>query len=638
MATTLFTLIGKVMIETQDAVKGLGDTTSKAEKSESKISAAFKKIGLAAAAAFSVDKIKDFGLACIETAAEAGAMESQFTQVFGDLEKSASTNLGKIAKNTGIVENRMKGSYTKIAAFAKTTGMETADALSLADRAMMAVADSAAFYDRTLEETTESLQSFLKGNFENDSALGLSCTETTRNTAANKLYGKSFKDLSESQKQLTLLQMVEDANKTSGALGQASRESDTWSNQLGNLKQSWADLQQKLGEPILGTAIQLVKRMADGVSDLTQKFKDGKNPVEGLMEKAREFGDWCKDIGEYASTTFKPAIERISDAFSDLKEELQPLIDKFTEYVESGEATEDITNVVKDAIDALTEIVIDVVDNLEKFAKWCKDNEETVEDIAIVIGALAGAWLAVNTAMTAYTTITTIAAAVTTVLTSPILAIVAAVGLVCAAIALWIKHWDDIKLATKMVCEEIKWWFEDVKDSVGEIADNIKDKFETAIEKIKGFFDFKAKLPDIELPHFNISPSGWQIGDLLEGSIPELGIEWYAKGAVLNEPTAFGINPASGNIMAGGEAGAEAVAPISTLQKYVKDAVDASNVDVANRISEGFNKLLAFLQQYIPELANMQIVMDSGAMVAELAPAMDAALGKMATKTGRMVL
>ena len=64
---------------------------------------------------------------------------------------------------------------------------------------------------------TESLQSFLKGNFENDAALGLSCTETTRNTAANALYGKSFKDLSEAEKQLTLLQMVEDANKASGA-------------------------------------------------------------------------------------------------------------------------------------------------------------------------------------------------------------------------------------------------------------------------------------------------------------------------------------------------------------------------------------------------------------------------------------
>ena len=86
---------------------------------------------------------------------------------FGDMESQASKSLQTIADNTGIAENRMKGSYTQIAAFAKTTGLDTSDALSLADRAMVAVADSAAFYDRSLEETTESLQSFLKGNYEN---------------------------------------------------------------------------------------------------------------------------------------------------------------------------------------------------------------------------------------------------------------------------------------------------------------------------------------------------------------------------------------------------------------------------------------------------------------------------------------
>ena len=137
---------------------------------------------------------------------------------------------------------------------------------------MVAVADSAAFYDRTLEDTTESLQSFLKGNYENDSALGLSCTEVTRNEAANRLYGKSFKDLSEAQKQLTLLQMVEDANKASGALGQAARESDTWTNQTGNLKQAWTDFQSVLGQNVLPLAVGIVKKMADAVQSVSDKM------------------------------------------------------------------------------------------------------------------------------------------------------------------------------------------------------------------------------------------------------------------------------------------------------------------------------------------------------------------------------
>lgn len=286
----LFKLFGTIAITNADANEAIDDTTDKAEESEGKISSAFKKIGTAVAGAFAVDKIKDFGLNCINAAADASAASSQFTQVFGNMEGKASKSLKGIADNTGIQVNRMKGSYTQIAAFAKTTGMDTKDALGLADRAMVAVADSAAFYDRSLEETTESLQSFLKGNYENDSALGLSCTETTRNAAANALYGKSFKDLSESQKQLTLLQMVEDANKASGALGQAARESDTWTNQTGNLQQAWTDFQAELGKNVLPTAVEVVKGLASAVSKLSdnmpaivQTFKDWSPLIAGVV-------------------------------------------------------------------------------------------------------------------------------------------------------------------------------------------------------------------------------------------------------------------------------------------------------------------------------------------------------------------
>jgi hypothetical protein len=104
--------------------------------------------------------------------------------------------------------------------------------------ALRAAADSAAYYDRSIEDTTKTLQSFLKGNYENDAALGLSATETTRNAKAMQLYGKSFKNLSEAQKQITLLEMVKEANALSGAMGQAAREADGWANVTGNLSEA----------------------------------------------------------------------------------------------------------------------------------------------------------------------------------------------------------------------------------------------------------------------------------------------------------------------------------------------------------------------------------------------------------------
>lgn len=159
----LFKLLGKIVINGQDARTEIDETTGKASSASDGISGSFKKIGMAVATYFTVDAIKDFGLGCIQAAADAQAMESQFSQVFGNLEGNASKSLSNIASEAGISENRMKGSFTKIAAFAKTTGMDTESALGLSERAMIAVADSAAFYDRSLEDTTESLQSFLKG-------------------------------------------------------------------------------------------------------------------------------------------------------------------------------------------------------------------------------------------------------------------------------------------------------------------------------------------------------------------------------------------------------------------------------------------------------------------------------------------
>ena len=260
---------GRIRINTEINTRGLRHGEVDIRRSMSRISDAAKKMAAVIASAFAVGKIAQFGKKALDAASDFEAMEAQFSQVFGELEEVAAKSLSNIESQTGIVEERMKSSYTKIAAFAKTAGMDTASSMNLANRAMVAVADSAAFYDRSLEETTESLQSFLKGNYENDAALGLSATEFTRNAAANKLYGKSFIELSESQKQLTLLQMVEDANKLSGAMGQAARESDTWTNQIGNLKQAWTNLMANIGRLVLPVATKAVKLISNVINSLS---------------------------------------------------------------------------------------------------------------------------------------------------------------------------------------------------------------------------------------------------------------------------------------------------------------------------------------------------------------------------------
>lgn len=63
--------------------------------------------------------------------------------------------------------------------------------------------------------------------------------------------------------------MVKDANKLSGAMGQAKREADGWENVTGNLKESWKQLMAVVGQPALKLASAAVKKLTDGIQQLT---------------------------------------------------------------------------------------------------------------------------------------------------------------------------------------------------------------------------------------------------------------------------------------------------------------------------------------------------------------------------------
>lgn len=88
-----------------------------------------------------------------------------------------------------------------------------------------------------------------------------------------------------------------------------------------------------------------------------------------------------------------------------------------------------------------------------------------------------------------------------------------------------------------------------------------------AIERIKSCFRFSWSLPSLKLPHISIS-GGFSINP---PSAPKFGISWYKDGGILNGATIFGAM--GGNLLGGGEAGAEAVLPLSELWKQMTEIV-----------------------------------------------------------------
>lgn len=172
--------------------------------------------------------------------------------------------------------------------------------------------------------------------------------------------------------------------------------------------------------------------------------------------------------------------------------------------------------------------------------------------------------------------------------------------------------------------------FNSIRNTISNIMNGAANVVSGAISRIKGFFNFSWSLPHLAMPHPYISGSF----SLNPPSVPSFGIDWYAKGGILTEPTLFSLNPKTGRASVGGEAGDEAVAPIDTLLTYIRTAVGEQNGDLAGKL----DALIELLQQYFSDmLDNMQrgIVLDSGALVGELAPAMDEALGEIYYRKGR---
>ena len=92
-----------------------------------------------------------------------------------------------------------------------------------------------------------------------------------------------------------------------------------------------------------------------------------------------------------------------------------------------------------------------------------------------------------------------------------------------------------------------------------------------AVEKIKGAFNFSWKLPDLKLPHISVSGGEAPFGIAGKGSLPKFSIQWYRDGGILSGATIFGAM--GGNLLGGGEAGAEAVLPLSELWKQMAEIV-----------------------------------------------------------------
>lgn len=128
--------------------------------------------------------------------------------------------------------------------------------------------------------------------------------------------------------------------------------------------------------------------------------------------------------------------------------------------------------------------------------------------------------------------------------------------------------------------------FSSIKSSISNTINGARDTVKNAIDKIKGFFNFSWSLPKLKLPHFSISGKF----SLNPPSVPKFSISWYKKamgaGMILNSPTIFGYDPATGKFLGGGEAGSETVVGTNSLLSMIKKSVLSALTPISSVIYE----------------------------------------------------
>lgn len=349
----------------------------------------------------------------------------------------------------------------------------------------------------------------------------------------------------------------------------------------------------------LGLSQEQLTKLTNGTIGAWAKYGDS-IPIDGLAEAINEtvkvgavtgtFADvlnWagtsedsfneklakCSTESERADLIMQElANQGLMQAGEKWKENNKNLVEGNEATAEMQEATAELAETIAPIITELTEIAAGLLGKFNDLP----ESVQTVIGIALVLVAASSTLFSaigkLSTGISGLTSFMGFASKGATALwgvisANPVGAIIVAItGLIALLVTLYNK------------CE----WF---RDGVNRIWGGIKEFLKGIKNWLLGIFDFEWKLPKIKLPHFNIDGEF----SLSPPSIPKFKVSWYAKGGILNSPTIFGIN--GNSLMGGGEAGPEAVLPISLLKRYISEENRANNSILAQIIKEAIAEL-----------------------------------------------